>query len=146
MNTFIDTYFKIPLLVRYTFITAINSLLAYLFYVSLFFGMYYKNHYYLAVFANFFIIASFSYCTMKLFVFNTKYAPLPEYLKTLAVFAGAFLINILLITFLSGLLGINIKAAGFICLVLVFVLTYMGLKNYAFNHRVDYFYRPLKSR
>jgi len=79
---------------------------------------------------------------MRLFVFNTKTSPLPEYLKTVAVFLGAFFINALFVSFLSGFLGINLKTSSFICLIIVVVLTYLGLKNYAFNAKVDYFFRP----
>ncbi|MDR0484890.1 MAG: GtrA family protein [Alphaproteobacteria bacterium] len=143
MKNIAETYFKIPITIRYTLITLINSLVAYLFYVSLFFGMYFKNSYYMAVFINFIVPASFSYCMFRFFVFNTRVAPLPEYIKTIIVLAGAFFVNLFLMAFLSGLLGIDRTFTAVISLGVVFVLTYIALKHYAFNYFVDYLYRPI---
>lgn len=138
MNTFFDAYFKIPEIVRFTVVTIINSLIAYIFYIALFVGMMFRDHFYLAIIINFIIPASLSFCTMRLFVFNTRGDLLTEYTKTIIVYLGAFLLNMIVIALLYRFLGINIQFVQIVSMLLVVIYSYIALKKYAFNSRVDF--------
>lgn len=133
-----NIFFKIPEIIRFSVVTIINSLIAYLFYIALFLGMMFRDYFYLAVIINFIIPTSLSFCTMRLFVFNTRGDLLVEYTKTIIVFIGAFLLNMLVIAFLFRLLGLDIKATQIISMLVVFIYSYLALKKYAFNSRVDF--------
>jgi putative flippase GtrA len=138
MKTFIDIYFKIPEIIRFIVITIINSIVAYLFYIALFVGMMFRDYFYLAIAINFIIPVSLSFCTMRIFVFNTKGDLLIEYTKTIIVYVGAFLLNMLIIALLFRFLAIDIKAVQLISMLSVLIYSYLALKKYAFNSHVDF--------
>ncbi len=136
MNNFIEMYFKIPEIVRYTITIIINSLISYLVFIALFLGMMFRDYPYFSLALNFVVYVSLSYCTMRLFVFNTKRKLLPEYIKTVIVFVGATLLGMMIsLFFKDNPIGIAIN------FIIIYVYTYITLKWYAFNSHIGFFGR-----
>ena len=86
----------------------------------------------LIIFINIFNI-SFSFLTMKYFVFKSKGKIINEYLRSMLVYSGLFIVNSLAILTFYEIYKINFYLASFLATIFGVILSYYGNKKITFK-------------
>ena len=86
----------------------------------------------LIIFINIFNI-SFSFLTMKYFVFKSKGKIINEYLRSMLVYSGLFIVNSLAILTFYEIYKINFFLASFLATIFGVILSYYGNKKITFK-------------
>jgi putative flippase GtrA len=77
-----------------------------------------------------------SYCWNKFWTFKSKQKSINEAIRFVAVYGITFIINLGLLTFMVEVLGLDKQVSGFISLLIVSLLSFIGHRLWSFK-KVD---------
>jgi putative flippase GtrA len=119
--------------IKYLIVGLLNACFGYLFGLASYFLLSSHLHIiYIGCFINL-ITITFSFFTYKFFVFNTSGHWFFEYLRSFVVYGLGAIISIIALWLLLDKLMLNIYISQAISMVLAFVISFFGHKNFTFN-------------
>ena len=76
---------------------------------------------------------SFSFVTLKYFVFKSKNPFFPEYMKSLVLYSGAIFLSTFILYLLYELLSLKFYIASLITTILMLIYSYYGNEKFTFK-------------
>lgn len=131
-----DKWYKLPDIIRFIIIGALNAGISYVIYVPavIILG---ENYYQVCVALQWILSSVISYFNQKIFVFQTKGNYLKEYLKCCSTWAVSYVLNVIILEIFVRYITQNVYIAQFVSLFLVSVSTYILFKFFAFKPKKE---------
>jgi putative flippase GtrA len=133
MRGFINKLFE-DKKVRFLFVGVLNTIFGYAVY-ALF--IYLKMHYFLAQLLSSILAIAHSYLWNKYFTFRSPGRSASEIIRFVSVYAVSYLLNMGILYVSIEFFKWNAYMAGFICLFVTTVISYVGHKNISFRGTTD---------
>ena len=133
MRGFINNLFE-DKKVRFLFVGVLNTIFGYAVY-ALF--IYLKMHYFLAQLLSSIVAIAHSYLWNKYFTFRSPGRSASEIIRFVSVYAVSYLLNMGILFVSIEFFKWNAYFAGFICLFVTTVISYVGHKNISFRGTAD---------
>jgi len=133
MRGFINNLFE-DKKVRFLFVGVLNTIFGYAVY-ALF--IYLKMHYFLAQLLSSVLAITHSYLWNKYFTFRSPGRSASEIIRFVSVYAVSYLLNMGILFVSIEFFKWNAYFAGFICLFVTTVISYVGHKNISFRGTAD---------
>jgi len=133
MRGFINNLFE-DKKVRFLFVGVLNTIFGYAVY-ALF--IYLKMHYFLAQLLSSVLAIAHSYLWNKYFTFRSPGRSASEIIRFVSVYAVSYLLNMGILFVSIEFFKWNAYFAGFICLFVTTVTSYVGHKNISFRGTTD---------
>ena len=133
MRGFINNLFE-DKKVRFLFVGVLNTIFGYAVY-ALF--IYLKMHYFLAQLLSSILAIAHSYLWNKYFTFRSPGGSASEIIRFVSVYAVSYLLNMGILFVSIEFFKWNAYFAGFICLFVTTVISYVGHKNISFRGTAD---------
>ena len=133
MRGFINNLFE-DKKVRFLFVGILNTIFGYAVY-ALF--IYLKMHYFLAQLLSSILAIAHSYLWNKYFTFRSPGRSASEIIRFVSVYAVSYLLNMGILFVSIEYFKWNAYFAGFICLFVTTVISYVGHKNISFRRTTD---------
>lgn len=127
-------WMRFPEKIRFLLVGGYNTVISYALY-ALFLWISQNDNPQLSLFFSFLVSSLNSYLTQKFYVFNTRGNYCKEYLKCLGTWAIGYVLNALLLLFLTDYLEINPYGAQLFAAVLITINSYILLKYFAFKDK-----------
>jgi putative flippase GtrA len=133
MKGFINNLFE-DKKVRFLFVGILNTIFGYAVYA---FFIYLKIHYFLAQLLSSILAIAHSYLWNKYFTFRSPDRSASEVIRFVSVYAVSYLLNMGILFVSIDFFKWNAYLAGFICLLVTTVISYIGHKNISFRRTTD---------
>lgn len=121
--------------IRFAIMAALNMLLRFVIFSGLIY-LFSQKHYQLLLALTWFVSSFIAFGCYKYFVFSAQGEHLRQYLKSLLIWTGSYIVNVFLLKFLLEELFWNIYAAQGVVILFLLVTNYLLFKHFAFKqHR-----------